>query len=344
MQYDLIGYVTGAIDPHERSIIEEAVKTDPSVRHELRRLRETIAPLDQIAIPDQGPPARLIAQTIDAINRERPSSAGLPSATSLRPRRTKTLTPPSIGRISVNNLRWSDYAALSIAAAMLLALLIPGLVRLRQTARRTACVNNLQQIGNSLLRFVDRDPAGRLPAITPSGPEAFAGIYSIRLSDAGLLPETSVRFCANRQDVGDEPIRFVGNSSLPSLDEIRRADVNRLHAIQRSAGGDYAYTLGVRRGDHYGPPKYESRTSFAVLSDQVTTTMTDRRFDRQPHGGGMNVLYEDGSVKFVSFQTMDSLPDHPLQNHDGRPEAGLTIDDASLAPSWRAPFVNAQQR
>ena len=41
---------------------------------------------------------------------------------------------------------------------------------------------------------------------------------------------------------------------------------------------------------------------------------------------------------------LDLLTDHPLRNDHGQVEAGVTIDDASLAPSWRPPFINVRQR
>jgi len=63
------------------------------------------------------------------------------------------------------------------------------------------------------------------------------------------------------------------------------------------------------------------------------------------HGGnGINVLFEDGRVQFVTLSAIDELPDHPLLNHRGLREAGVNIDDASLAPSWSAPFIDAVQR
>ena len=61
-------------------------------------------------------------------------------------------------------------------------------------------------------------------------------------------------------------------------------------------------------------------------------------------GTGINVLFEDGRVKFIPVSSLDSMPDHPLLNHHGEVEAGVNIDDASLAPSWRPPFVNVRQR
>jgi hypothetical protein len=58
----------------------------------------------------------------------------------------------------------------------------------------------------------------------------------------------------------------------------------------------------------------------------------------------MNVLYEDGRVRFIRAEALDSMHDHPLVNHVGASEAGVNIDDASLSPSWRAPFTVSIQR
>ena len=59
---------------------------------------------------------------------------------------------------------------------------------------------------------------------------------------------------------------------------------------------------------------------------------------------GINVLYEDGRVRFLQLPALERMPDHPLLNHRGEVEAGVSVDDATLAPSWRPPFVNVLQR
>jgi len=45
---------------------------------------------------------------------------------------------------------------------ILVALLLPALSRARESARNTACKNNLAQIGKAVAIFADRDPSGRL--------------------------------------------------------------------------------------------------------------------------------------------------------------------------------------
>ena len=54
--------------------------------------------------------------------------------------------------------------------------------------------------------------------------------------------------------------------------------------------------------------------------------------------------FEDGRVNFITVPSLDSMPDHPWLNHHGDVEAGVNVDDASLAPSWRPPFVHVRQR
>lgn len=122
-----------------------------------------------------------------------------------------------------------------------------------------------------------------------------------------------------------------------------------------TAGGDYAYSLGVRDEGQFSSPRFEGRSGFAVMSDaaftrvKVSNPMTTRpakyRFHVSSHGGrGINLLYEDGHVGFLPSQSLDRIPDNPLVNHDGLLEAGVTLDDSSLGPSWQAPFTHAIQR
>ena len=128
--------------------------------------------------------------------------------------------------------------------------------------------------------------------------------------------------------------------------------IERLRWMQTTAGGHYAYTLGVRDGDYFASPRYQGRSAFAVMSDAAIVQNGKRLQNGEAvsptlisHGGrGINVLYEDGRVGFLSSQSLSRLPDNPLFNHEGRIEAGLTLDDASLAPSWQPPFVRANQR
>jgi hypothetical protein len=136
-------------------------------------------------------------------------------------------------------------------------------------------------------------------------------------------------------------------AELVTSEDLYSATVDRLRRIQRFVGGDYAYNLGVVDENGFRPARYESRSSFAVMSDAPMTGMPGGKIqaDRIGHSGlGINVLYEDGRVQFLPLHSLQSMPDHPLLNHRGRVEAGVNIDDATLAPSSRPPFVDVPQR
>ena len=111
--------------------------------------------------------------------------------------------------------------------------------------------------------------------------------------------------------------------------------------------GHGPFLLGFVDGQRLLSPRYESRAYFPVMSDAPLAGFSSRGDIGRltGHGGdGINVLFEDGRVEFIALPTLDAMPDHPLLNNQGRTEAGVNIDDASLAPSWVAPFINAVQR
>ena len=134
---------------------------------------------------------------------------------------------------------------------------------------------------------------------------------------------------------------------VDSVKYLHDASPDTLRQIQQYAGGHYAYTLGFVDGQHLRSPRYESRAYFPVMSDAPPAGFS-RRSDigrLTGHGGeGINVLFEDGRVEFIALPTLDAMPDHPLLNNQGKAEAGVNVDDASLGPSWVAPFINARQR
>jgi hypothetical protein len=230
---------------------------------------------------------------------------------------------------------------------VILGLMLPMLAEGRFESRKIACQDQLRQFGTAITQFVNRNQQERLPAVTEAGPEAFAGVYAVRLNDAGLLSDPSIRWCPSLNPPRDDEITLTEVNEIVSVDELHQTPVDRLRQIQQFVGGHYAYTLGVMEQDQLTPPRFESRSSFAVMSDAPLTGVADRSrlIQRIGHSAaGINVLYEDGRVRFVPIAALDSMPDHPLLNHRGQVEAGVNTDDASLAPSWRPPFVEVRQR
>lgn len=328
--------------------VAQWLRDDPSAREELAKIEQSLRPLEEFPAPIEHPPSDLVARTLDNLPPlPSPEDSGKsPSEPGLRP----TPLAPMQSGVDVSDsptITWVDWAAGAAAVAVILGLLLPSLAQGRFESRKAACQDQLRQFGLALTQFVNRDLQERLPAVSEAGPEAFAGVYAVRLNDAGLIEDPASRWCPSLDPPGNDEVTLTGLNEIVSIDELHESSVDRLRQIQRFVGGHYAYTLGVIDRDRFASPRFESRSSFAVMSDAPLTGYADvdQLTRRIGHSGtGINILFEDGRVSFITVPSLDSMPDHPWLNHHGDVEAGVNVDDASLAPSWRPPFLHVRQR
>ena len=332
MHEDLLGYLLGALEPHDMRRVADLLRHDPEARAELAKIEASLKPLEDSYEAPVRPSSDLVARTL----------SNLPPLPAHQP----TLSPVGIQSSGQSSMSWLDWVSGSVAVAILLCLLLPTIAQGRFESRRTACQDQLRQFGTALTNFVTSNTQERLPAVSDHGPEAFAGIYAVRLSDAGLLNESMTRLCPSL-----DPPETSDNYQLVSVNDLHTASADRLREIQRSIGGHYTYTLGVMKQNRLTAPKFMGRSSFAVMSDASALSLSvagaggDAPQSNVAHSGlGINVLFEDGRVKFFSMQSLEAMPDHPLMNDLGQGEAGVDVNDASLAPSWGPPFVNANQQ
>jgi len=363
MQEDLLGYLLGALDDDDMHRISELLKNDPELRKGLEELKKTIDVMEDAYVPTEPPPADLVSRTLELIDEQSSSIASptSPKNDSLRLAKVRSeenlvelgLSDPVSPMSGSASGRWFDWIGAAAAAVIILCILLPALANGRFEARKAACQDQLRRLGVALTQFVSRTPEQRLPAVAASGPEAFAGVYALRLNESGLIPDGEIRWCPSLALPDDDQSSLVNLGEVGSLENLRQAPVNELQEIQKFAGGHYAYNLGVVIDNQYTSPRFEARASFAVMSDTPLIGNlgvgdlghSDRLSEWIGHSGrGINILFEDGRVTFVPTESIHSLPDHPLLNHQGEVEAGVNIDDASLAPSWRPPFLDVPQR
>lgn len=348
MDEDLLGYLLAALEPHEMRRVAQRLEEDPGARQQMSQIERLLRRFEDGYQPAEPPPSDLVARTLANL-------PPLPSAELAATRRSQ-MAATSDSLIAMQDhveppgnatATWVDWAAGSVATAVLLALLLPTMAEGRFESRKNACQDQLRQFGTAITQFVLRSEHERLPAVSPSGPEAFAGVYAVRLHDAGLMDDPMIRWCPSLDPPMANEVQLTPINELVSAKQLHEASVDRLREIQRVSGGHYAFTLGVIDENRFAPPRYESRSSFAVMSDAPMAGIPDGDNLREMighFGRGINVLYEDGRVQFLSIPSLTSIPDHPLFNHRGQAEAGVNIDDASLAPSWRPPFINVRQR
>ena len=348
MHEDLIGYLLGALEPHEMDRVAELLRHDPAAREELAKIEESLRPLEEGYEPVV-PRSDLVARTLENL----PPLPGVPNSHQESGLIPDTCAPPvtlspmsdAHGASGRSSMSWLDWVSGSIAVAILLGLLLPAIAQGRFESRNAACQDGLRRFGTMLSYYVTRSQQEQLPAVSAEGREAFAGVYAVRLHDAGLLNEPSMRWCPSMDPPAPED-RLDDAEHFVSVADLHTAPINRLKELQRITGGHYSYTLGVVDQDRLVAPRYKSRTNFAVMSD-APLAITQGRVDSKHigHSGkGINVLYEDGHTQFFTLDALEAMPDHPLMNHRGLQEAGVNTDDASLGPSWRAPFVNVKQR
>ncbi|KAA5545532.1 hypothetical protein FYK55_07785 [Roseiconus nitratireducens] len=378
MHEDLLGYLLGALEPDEMQRVADWLRENPEGQAQLAEIERSLAPFEGSFEPVEAPSQDLIERTRalipDGVPPQASESPEQPGGTEQLSNTEysggKSLSPVLEGATgsafadtASKQWGWMDSVTSLLSVAVLLSLLLPMVASGRFEARKIACQDQLREFGTALMQYVVRDQDGHFPGVAASGPKAFAGIYALHLSDAGILPDAGQRWCP-AADIPDLPPG--GHSTtdvvvedpdseysitlydVPRVDQLQTLSPNELRVVQQWAGGHYAYSLGVVGETGFSSPRYEGRASFAVMSDAPLSGWSTRDgfgSTRYAHGDlGINVLYEDGAVRFIRAEAFDSMPDHPLINHAGVREAGVNIDDASLAPSWLPPFMFSSQR
>lgn len=244
---------------------------------------------------------------------------------------------------------------------LLVALLLPAVMRAREAARRTSCKNNLKQLGVALHHF--HDSYRRFPAGTEN-----EWSWQVR-----LLPFLEQNSLYDRLDMGREPFESPNDVHADYVLSVLNCPSDgwgdHVHTSTLIPGMDFAHTnfLGSLDGENgqsrgmfeeYGSVRLSevtdgtSQTLFVgergvVESDGQThgwwvwgpETVTSDRFGFQPgsfaepesadhwwsyHPGGAQFLFVDGSVQFLPYG-ISSQTFRGLSTKDGgEPVASLT--------------------
>ncbi|MFO0939541.1 MAG: hypothetical protein U0930_02120 [Pirellulales bacterium] len=345
---EIIAFLLGDADAELAGRIRACLPNDPDLVDRVSHYREVLNHLDGVAQRFE-PPADLVDRTMARIDElplnELPqeSHEEIASEELVQPASSVACLSSPI-EPSTRRRSWFDSAALTISLVVLCSLTIPAMVRARYESRRAQCAYNLRETGSLMFDFAMRQPDRRYPFVAKNGPEAFAGVYVVRLMENGLLPPTRTLRCASM--VGMErvhqPAVMSSVIAVPSLEQLHQASQQQLECWQCSLGGDYAYNLGVFEDDELVAPKNVGSSHFAILAD--APWFEDDVDQLLAHDGkGINILYDDGQVRFVRsdwITSRDPVADHPFRNLRGDREAGIGISDASLAPSQFPPIAH----
>ncbi|MBX9791465.1 MAG: hypothetical protein K2Y37_21300 [Pirellulales bacterium] len=312
MRDELVGYLVGALEPHEHAAVEDRLRRDPQLHDALCELRGCLAPLGF----DGGhfePPAHLVQSTCDYVADRRALVPWRDYATS------------ASGRFSVQDLMTA--AGVVVAASLLF---FPAVNYSRGQAEIAGCQNSLRQLASAMLSYSNLHDR-YFPHGTSSTAIASTGMYAPILHERGFVKNPRVFVCPAAARRHGAIVR------IPTLKEVEQASPAALARLEETMGGDYRTTLGYIKDEIYHPVRNAHREYFAILSDAP-----GHDGDRQSpnHGGlGQNVLFDDGHAQFMS--TCRCRPDGsyvPATYHDnifsndhGDVGFGLHADDSVIA-------------
>ncbi len=202
-----------------------------------------------------------------------------------------------------------------IGGPILLALLLPAVNAAREASRRSQCSNNLQRIGLALLEY--EAATGSLPPAVITD-ENHTPRYSWRVAILPYLEQAALREQYDSDlpwdDPANEPVSMTSVEAYrcPSDDNALPNETNYVMITGKGTVGslpntctklkdivDGANTIAVVEivdsGIAWSEPRDLTLEQLSmILNDQSGTGPSSR------HPGGLNVLFCDGSVRFIA--------------------------------------------
>lgn len=194
--------------------------------------------------------------------------------------------------------------------ALLIALLLPALGKAKQAAAKTACLSNLRQVHQAFHLYAMNND-GQVPLGHRSASKQFNSmVYSTTaggrwvlfglLQQAGLFSSPSVLFCPaehNPKFMFDTP-----DNPWPARDVPPTKNVQAGYGArpEREIPDDLSAPPPAMQP--FALPRLEKFKSRAIFAD--LTAARNRVLSR--HGNGVNVLYGDGSARWVGLKAFDA--------------------------------------
>jgi hypothetical protein len=323
----LLGYLLGALDAAESRQVEAELDKNPTLRVEIARFQELLSRLGMDEEPAEfEPPKGLADRTCDFVA-ENADAATVAQSALASPVR---LSPA--GPVQGDLGRGYTFTDMLVACSVLLtfgALLFPSINNMRMQAQRATCQYRLVQTGAALWEYAQLQPNRRYPWIPESGNFAVAGNVPFTVRNAGFVPERQNLICPSAGQ-----LECAVPSQEPTIEEVQNATGCDLRSCQQRMGGTYAYNMGYVTDGRLIASTLGAREDFALVAD-APGDMT-----RPAHDGmGVNVLYEDGHIRFLpKLRGRSAVGDDPFHNRKGYSAAGLDPNDAALGPSDAHPL------
>jgi hypothetical protein len=352
---NLLGYLIRANEEHEQEELAAQIRADAKLRQECQLLQSGLA-LPAADEEHLDPPCFLAERTCAKLwnlvdsgefpklpaPTNTPIESGIRAATNPIAETTAipTVAPHVADRGNAassydNELtrpkrrwHWLDMAVASSVLLVIGGVLSGQVLSSRTQALRLSCQNNMQLTYAGLANYASLH-GNRLPTAQERGPMAFAGMYGPTLRKTGHLKNDRTLICPESELAQDLSAR------LPTVEELEQAEPTELPQLQRRAGGTYSYALGYLQNGKYQTVRLLNRPHYPLMSDPVAT---NKRPGNNHGQRGQNVLFDNGSVRFITECQIEGCRDHYYQNDEGLEAAGLHEDDSVLVPSYVPPL------
>ncbi|MBL8891966.1 MAG: hypothetical protein JNL67_18465 [Planctomycetaceae bacterium] len=353
---DLLGYLLGALEAEEHRRVDRAVSECPEVQYELSRLREQLAPLARLeeveslsGASGSDFPSGLARRACEFVAREvrvveqggRPSATGPEVEAAGSPRAARSVAMSAVSGDFSGRAAWQLQDFIVVAAVVMLAagVLSPAILASRNQMRLAACQDNLRQVGMALFNYAEAHD-NRFVPIARTGPLNVAGSYAPVLKSGGYIQEDRVFFCSSAVQNRLHEVRET--PSLETLENAFRENSQQLADLQSSMGGSYGYSLGYYDQEQYMGPMNLGRSFRVMMADAPSASLANR--DSANHDGqGLNILFEDGSVRHSATSSIGFGKESIFVNRNGLVAAGADVHDsvigASNVSAWLAPHL-----
>jgi hypothetical protein len=329
MRDQLVRYLLGELDTQQQEQLEAELRDSPELRRELAYLRSCLpGGDDDVERPHTGDsPSGLAERTLDRICGDGSSGEISHTAAAVAAAYDSPASSPS----------WS-FADLTVAGGVFLAismLFLPALRQSRDAARRTGCADNLRQLSVMLEGYSDQH--GRFfPMVSRHQNAGIFAVYLLEEDYAGPDELSRLLLCRSSplaEDVAQKQMLI----RVPTMCELAAASCKERKAWTQLMGGSYAYRMGYFEGDRYCAIRNERSGRKAILADAPSGEVNSSKCSN--HGDcGINVLYEDGCVRFQKEATApEVVGDFIYLNDFGKVAAGLDRNDTVLGRSAATP-------
>jgi hypothetical protein len=309
MRDNLLGYLLNAVEPEERSAIEQHLAHDEQLKKELEVLRTGLHPLSVDELHHQ-PPVGLAQRCCEYVF----------SCAAVMPARLSNVDR-NAGARSAHRWSWLDLSVAGAIAVAVSVLLLPAIYQSHVESQMLACQNNLKDLGIEAADYSTHN-GGYYPAMQPGDRLNEAGMWAPTLASQSY-PVTHAVICPSSKLADDSQFRVFTLKELHAMSEAQLAE------ILPRLGGSYGFTLGYRDGGTYKNQKNRHRKNFAVMADMPGEKGTNSL----NHGTlGQNVLWDDGRVSHLG-NPQANPDDNIFTNAHGDIAAGLNPDDAVIVDS-----------